>query len=382
MKTSLALLGISAIIFCSSEAAAWTGLDNGYPRWANMPVTYRINEGTIPQSIATFGKARLDQAIAAWAAPSCTFWNTQNLGNTTTTYNYNDGQNIFMFRSGTWPSQLGDVNSVIGVTMPVWDNNDEIYDADIVYNNVGFCWNDTGTNNCVDTLSIAVHEDGHFLGLGHSNAKGATMEPFYGGGNSIASIEQDDIDGVCALYPSQGTGVSSSSGGSGGSCDSCANASSEGACAGAFNNCAGSQPCVQFYQCITQCNNQACVNACASQFPTGASLYGAYVDCVCSVCSTECASACGGSSGSSSSSSSSSSGNGSSSGSPGTGGMGGAGGSTGAWTSDDEPPPLTPSSDGGCSCSMAPAPLRFSAFLGASALVLAFARRRSRRSGR
>lgn len=375
MKKTAALLGVCAIALFAAEASAWAPLDGTYPRWPNMPVQYKINESTIPPSIAAFGKARLDQALAAWGEPSCTFWAVQNTGNSTASFNPNDGQSVFMWRSGQWPGQLGDVNSVIGVTMPVWDNNSAIFDADIVYNNVGFCWNDNGGNNCVDTLSIATHEDGHFLGLDHSDVSGSTMEPFYGGGNAIASIEQDDIDGVCALYPSQGSAISSAAGSGGGNnCQSCADATANSQCSSAYNACGASQQCVQYANCLNSCGSQACVDSCGIKFPQGVSIYDAYVDCVCNVCSTECSMACVGNGGSSSAAG----GNGSSSGSPGTGGNGGEGGSTGAWTSDPEEPAVNPRNDSSCACSMQPSPVRFGAYLGAGALALAWMRRRKR----
>lgn len=377
MKTLLALLSAVTVSFVAMEASAWAPLDFNYPRWKNMPVQYFINEGTIPPSIAGFGKARLDQAIASWGEPSCTFWAVQNMGNTTSTFNSNDGQNIFMWRSGTWPSQLGPVNSVIGVTMPVWDNNAELLDADIVYNNVGFCWNDSGSGNCVDTMSIAVHEDGHFLGLDHSNVSGATMEASYGGGNSLATIEQDDIDGVCALYPSMGSAVSSGSGA--GNCQQCANNTANNVCSSQYQACGSSQQCQSYYNCVSQCGSQSCADNCAAQFPSGAQLYDDLVDCACMACANECAMECGNSGGSSSSSSSSSNGA-SSSGSPGTGGAGGAEPSTGAWTSDETEPQVNPTNDSSCSCSMQPKPIQFSAVLSAAAFAFAWLRRRSRRN--
>jgi len=378
MNKFIAFLGVSAIAMFSSEALAWAPLDAGYPRWDKMPVQYRVNEGTIPPSIAAIGKARLDQGLASWGAPNCTVWATQNLGNTATTYNANDGQNVFMWASGSWPQELGPVNSVIGVTMPVWDGSNVIFDADIVFNNVGFCWNDNGLNNCVDTLSIATHEQGHFLGLDHSNVGGATMEPYYGGGNSIASLEQDDIDGVCALYPAMGGAVSSAAGGAMGDCNSCANTASQGACSSQFNQCGSSQDCVAFYNCYSNCGNQACADQCAAQHPTGAGIWNQFVDCVCGPCASACAGVCGSSSGSSSSSSGNGASSSGSSGNPGTGGANGAGGSTGSWTSDEEDPPPPTNNDGSCSCSMEPAPMRFGAFLGFGALALGLMRRRSR----
>ena len=46
-----------------------------------------------------------------------------------------------------------------------------------------------------------MHEVGHGLGLGHTNVSGATMLPTVAFcDNGPATIEQDDADGINALY--------------------------------------------------------------------------------------------------------------------------------------------------------------------------------------
>lgn len=50
-----------------------------------------------------------------------------------------------------------------------------------------------------DIQTTATHEFGHALGLGHSTVADATMFPIYAT-NAVRSIEQDDIDGVQAIY--------------------------------------------------------------------------------------------------------------------------------------------------------------------------------------
>src|SRR5262249_29297551 len=145
--------------------------------------------------------------------------------------------------------------------------------------------------------SIATHEEGHSLGLGHTTVPGATMEAAYGGGTSLATIEQDDIAGVCALYPGTNptSGVASSTAatsGSGGgqTCDQCTQSESAGACAAQYNACNNSQQCLDFYNCALNCNgNQACVQGCANMYASGAQQYANFRNCVCGVCVMECA---------------------------------------------------------------------------------------------
>lgn len=49
-----------------------------------------------------------------------------------------------------------------------------------------------------DIYTIALHELGHALGLGHSNVHGSVMEPIYAG--SRRSLTDDDIAGITSIY--------------------------------------------------------------------------------------------------------------------------------------------------------------------------------------
>jgi hypothetical protein len=49
-----------------------------------------------------------------------------------------------------------------------------------------------------DFFTVALHELGHSLGLGHSEVTGSVMEPVYAG--SRRSLHPDDIAGIQALY--------------------------------------------------------------------------------------------------------------------------------------------------------------------------------------
>ena len=52
----------------------------------------------------------------------------------------------------------------------------------------------------VDLFSIALHETGHALGLGHSDKPGAVMYPYY---HQVSSLTQEDIDAILQLYAAQ-----------------------------------------------------------------------------------------------------------------------------------------------------------------------------------
>ena len=61
-------------------------------------------------------------------------------------------------------------------------------------------WSLTGSGGTFDVETVALHEVGHLLGLGHSSVAGSVMFPTYGGVRR--SLTQDDVDGIRRLYPS------------------------------------------------------------------------------------------------------------------------------------------------------------------------------------
>jgi Matrixin/Carboxypeptidase regulatory-like domain len=88
-----------------------------------------------------------------------------------------------------------------------------IDETDMAFNSK-FNWTDTTANFNLQT--VALHELGHVLGLGHSTATGAIMQATYAGYKVNLSL--DDERGVTYLYPEPGsigniTGTVSASGG-------------------------------------------------------------------------------------------------------------------------------------------------------------------------
>ena len=53
-----------------------------------------------------------------------------------------------------------------------------------------------------DLETVALHEIGHILGLGHSSVEGAIMYPYISSGATKLDLHHDDIHGIRALYKS------------------------------------------------------------------------------------------------------------------------------------------------------------------------------------
>jgi len=70
--------------------------------------------------------------------------------------------------------------------------------------NTKFPWNTNGDDFDVETVYL--HENGHALGLGHSEVVGAVMEAVYDGKRRM--LHQDDIDGISFLYSTSSAGAS------------------------------------------------------------------------------------------------------------------------------------------------------------------------------
>lgn len=129
------------------------------------------------------------------------------------------------------------------------DGTVRIDDADIVTNtrhdftSEGEDPNGAGCNGEIYIEGVQVHEVGHLLGLGHTDVDGATMFPSVSScDNGPATIEQDDADGLNALYSGGGGG-----GGGGG-----------GQCSDAGESCKNNKDCCPGLSCSGRGGNKTC----------------------------------------------------------------------------------------------------------------------------
>lgn len=71
--------------------------------------------------------------------------------------------------------------------------------GDVHFNTAfGYVDNPNAGSGSIDFATIALHEIGHALGLGHSSVSGSVMEPVYTGARR--SLHADDVAGIQAIY--------------------------------------------------------------------------------------------------------------------------------------------------------------------------------------
>lgn len=114
-----------------------------------------------------------------------------------------DGSNEIYFGTITDPG-------VIAVTI-TWGNfggspkSRQIFEMDQVYDQADFTWSGTGLATAMDFESIAQHEIGHGIGMGHTPTTTAclseTMYPYASNGETIKrDLGPGDIAGIDKLY--------------------------------------------------------------------------------------------------------------------------------------------------------------------------------------
>jgi hypothetical protein len=111
--------------------------------------------------------------------------------------------NLIVFRESGWKADEYHDSRVIALTTVSWNDLDgRLLDADIEFNAEYFTFATDGASDKMDLQNTATHEIGHVLGLDESTVPGATMYPTANTGDTDKqTLAEDDIDGVCELYP-------------------------------------------------------------------------------------------------------------------------------------------------------------------------------------
>ncbi len=235
MKRALVLLLlVSPAQVGAYELTGGSWRQNAYPGgvpWC--PVVNAVDATT--QTMRTAFANALDGAMLAWTEdgyPSgsipgipCSAYNSAK-SSCSGSPNVGDSQ-PWVWWETAWTSIAGVGPSTICVT-PYWTSGTELVQAKVIFNDQNYYWSTNGS--ATDVGSIAVHELGHFIGMGHYDeySSGKRQECYSATypsvmcaaySNGVARIPTaDDVLGVCYLYPR--TGAMGSSCTTGSSCNS------------------------------------------------------------------------------------------------------------------------------------------------------------------
>lgn len=201
--------------------------------WPDLCVTFAVEQNASPLRGISFEEASetVNRAFQAWVSADCGEGRHPSIGavplgvSYCNKVEYNFPQpdkpvvrapnaNIVMFRDDGWPNTGAD--ATLALTTVTYNTvTGEILDADIEVNSFGVDLTTGDKNVTNDLQSILTHEVGHFFGIAHSRARGASMNPEYKvhlGDTSFRTLSPDDQEAICVVYPPQAEDVTDCTG--------------------------------------------------------------------------------------------------------------------------------------------------------------------------
>ena len=221
MKRAWAL-SLAAALILGQPAPAFAYLKFGVPirgqqvtlKWVQTPVRYFVSNTGVAGVTATDFQNAIGRAYSTWQAVPTASIAYQLAGVTAASPGSDDGSSVLGFRSRP------DLDRVLASTSFLIDSSTgALIESDIFFNSA-FPWSvaAAGEPGRFDLESIALHEIGHFSGLGHSAlgeteligtggrrvvSSEAVMFPIAFTSGSVAgrTLKADDIAGISDLYP-------------------------------------------------------------------------------------------------------------------------------------------------------------------------------------
>jgi hypothetical protein len=222
-RATVAACALATLVMSAPQAHAYlhlsftVGAETVRLRWDAPRVRWFSTDTTASGVSAAQFQAAMQRALNTWEAVPTASVAFQFGGVTSALPFEDDSLSVFGFLDEP------ELDRVLGATSFIVDElTGEIVESDVFFNRV-FAWStaDAGDPARFDLASVALHEMGHFVGLGHSAlgeteirpdggrrvlASGAVMFPLaFGRGNiSDRELQPDDIAAVSDLYPDGG----------------------------------------------------------------------------------------------------------------------------------------------------------------------------------
>jgi hypothetical protein len=220
IRRGMLLLTVALVVAASAPASAYLKLGSRVGdrtvtlKWEDFPIRYFVTDRSSGTVSANDFQATIDRAFATWEAVEGVNLSTEFVGFTQASPRTGDDLTVLGFDNR--PEQ----ERVLGATSFLIDTSDgEIIESDIFFNTL-FNWSVSsgGTVGQFDLESIAVHEIGHLLGLGHSAIGETEVRPggrrvlgaeavmfpiaFSSGNVQDRELKADDIAGIVDIYAS------------------------------------------------------------------------------------------------------------------------------------------------------------------------------------
>jgi MYXO-CTERM domain-containing protein len=202
-----------------AECGCWT---YGLPLyWSNACVSYDIQQDASSEVPYAAAASAIATAFSKWTSTTCSAdagtgrvsIDVRDFGPVAcgkVEYDqYGPNQHVILFDKNL--SDFTDSSNALALTTVTYNiDTGEIFDADMQINATvplsTSATPPTGSSSVYDFASIVTHETGHFLGMAHAVDARATMYAFIDPGeDSERLLTVDDRNGICTIYPPDGT---------------------------------------------------------------------------------------------------------------------------------------------------------------------------------
>lgn len=183
-----------------TPSTAWTSYVTPKAVWRvdTLPVSVGFPRPA-PPGIALDPVALLQVAANPWNLPACSLLEIASReSDTVKGAEAEDGRNDVIVHTTDWepPLTVGAAGQTI-----IYVRSGSIVEADIHLNARDYQFAVGDVPGKIDLQSVLTHELGHLVGIGHSEVERATMNATLPSGIAARSLERDDVEAVCALYP-------------------------------------------------------------------------------------------------------------------------------------------------------------------------------------